>query len=130
VVKRRISEYVARGTVQVQRGFAPSSQFSNDTKTVKIAASVAVNPVPDYAVKHGKKDYVIFMQHVPDTTGDMSVEDSLQCKAFETKHHFAVVNRSITAMLIHTALRSVAVDLFIDDNGQVVAVKLPATRDR
>lgn len=104
--------YITQGTIQVECV----------TKT-KGKVSIVISPSNDYAVKHKKKDYVVFIS-----------EGDLKSLVFEKETPFEVTNNRAIDILIHAAVSQIVVEVEVNEKAkpdgktEIVAVRVPGSR--
>lgn len=94
---------VAQGTVQVRD--VTSGHFT-----------IGINPISDYKVNHGKKDYTAF------------VGDGHECRLFPAEKEYAV-DDSLKEVLVQAAFHQVRIEVEIEMNDKepkVTGLRVPA----
>ena len=98
---------VTQGTVQVHQ-------------EAKDQATIVINPVPDYQVKHRSKDFVVFM-----------ADDVKKSRVFSISKSYKVPDPGIARLLTDAAAREIKIEVEIKITAPgkkaiVTAVKIPA----
>jgi hypothetical protein len=97
--------YVTQGTVQVKR----------KTET---DADVCINPIPDYAVKHNGKEFIVFVEADAQSSQPQS-------KVLEKTKAFAV-EKYLVEMLTKAAFKGTKIEITMNADCKIEALKIPA----
>lgn len=105
--------YVTRGTVQITMAAAVIGDLE-----------IKINPSQGYAVKHIKKDYIIFMPN--------NVAVNVNAKVFEapTKAKLPVTNNALVQASIDAAFKSTNIEIVVnidENNITVQSIIIPAS---
>jgi hypothetical protein len=97
--------YVTQGTVQIER-------------RTKAEAEIFISPTPDYAVKHNRKDYIVFV---------CAESSEVQSRLFEKTKGFPIQGEHLIEMLIEAAFQRTKVEIQTNaDCTKIDALKIPA----